>query len=81
MAHPGPLDLNERGYRTMRQVTDKHDETIAEEIDAGDPNRVAAGQKGAAARNRKLTPEERSEIAKRAAEARWSESEESESDE
>lgn len=87
--HPGPLDMNERAYLTMRQVTDKHDETIDDEEAAaflGRPNHtpegrsVESGWKGATARNRNLTPEQRSEIAKRAAEARWKKSEPEEDD-
>ena len=76
--HPGPLDMNERAYMTMRKVTDKHDETISgdeEDRVVPGPGRVASGQKGAAIRNQNLTPEQRSEIAKRAAEARWKKSE------
>ena len=74
MAHQGPLDMNERAYRTVRQVTDKHDDTIVEESIDADSERVEAGRKGAAIRNENLTPEQRSEIAKHAAEARWKKS-------
>ena len=75
MAHQGPLDMNERAYRTVRQVTDKHDDTIVEELVDADSERVEAGRKGAAIRNETLTAEQRSEIAKLAAEARWKKSE------
>jgi len=35
------------------------------------PNAVALGKKGGAARAKKLTPEQRQEIARKGAEARW----------
>jgi hypothetical protein len=38
---------------------------------AKDPNAVALGQKGGKARLQKLTPERRSEIARKAVMARW----------
>jgi hypothetical protein len=38
-----------------------------------DANAVALGRKGGRARRNKLTPEQRSEIASKAAKARWSE--------
>jgi len=37
-----------------------------------DVNAVALGRKGGTARRNKLTPEQRKEIARRAAKARWS---------
>ena len=37
-----------------------------------DPNAVALGRKGGKARRSKLTAEQRTEIARRAAKARWS---------
>ncbi len=37
-----------------------------------DPNAVALGRKGGKARRNKLTPERRTEIASKAAKARWS---------
>jgi hypothetical protein len=39
-----------------------------------DPNAVALGSKGGKARRNKLTPEQRKEIATKAAKARWSDS-------
>jgi hypothetical protein len=39
--------------------------------DAKDPNAVALGSKGGASRARRLSPEKRAEIAKKAAEKRW----------
>jgi len=36
-----------------------------------DPNAVALGRKGGKARLQKLTPEQRSDIARRAVKARW----------
>jgi hypothetical protein len=41
-----------------------------------DINAVALGQKGGKARRNKLTPERRSEIASKAAKARWSKNQE-----
>jgi hypothetical protein len=37
-----------------------------------DPNAVALGQRGGKARSKKLSPEQRKEIAQKAARARWS---------
>ena len=84
--HPGPLDMNERAYLTMRHVTDRFDETIDGKGQSGSasvphPNRAKGGRRGAATRNRNLTPEERSAIAKRAAEARWKKSKAEKDDE
>ena len=41
------------------------------EDDGKDPAAVALGKKGGKARAKKLSPEQRSEIAKKAAKARW----------
>ena len=48
---------------------------LAEAVDSNgkDPAAVALGRKGGKARAAKLTPEQRSEIAKKAAAARWKE--------
>lgn len=45
-----------------------------EEEDDGDEKKSKAGKKGAASRAKALTPEQRSEIARLAAQARWKKS-------
>jgi hypothetical protein len=59
--------------RLVREVTDTH--TPDEPADGKDPAAVTLGRKGGLkggkARAAKLTPEQRSEIAKKAAAARW----------
>jgi hypothetical protein len=44
---------------------------IADDADASKDHHREGGKKGGAARAAKLTPEERSEIARKAAESRW----------
>ena len=72
-----PEDVNELAAYIVDRVTSEEEtmETESEEIEA---RREAArilgrlgGKKGGPARAAKLTPEERREIAKRGAEARW----------
>jgi hypothetical protein len=46
-------------------------QSVNPEDKGDDPNAVEAGRKGGKVRAAKLTPEERSEIAKKAAGARW----------
>jgi hypothetical protein len=55
-----PRDPNEAAFRVLGIITGEHETP-----------KVKRAKKGAAARSEKLTPEQRSEIAKRAAEARW----------
>jgi hypothetical protein len=43
-----------------------------EKKEVKDPHAVALGRRGGNARMRKLTPEQRSDIAKKAAKIRWS---------
>jgi hypothetical protein len=69
-----PRDPNELGAQIVREATGE-DEPF--DPDAGkDPAAVALGRKGGLkggkARAAKMTPEERSEAASRAAAARWS---------
>ncbi|SBS78741.1 conserved hypothetical protein [uncultured Mycobacterium sp.] len=69
-------DLNSLAARIVREATADDDEAPAPEpINGKDPAAVALGRKGGLrggkARAEKLTAEERSAIAKRAAEARW----------
>lgn len=70
-----PKDTNELAAFIVEQAT-----TSAERVEnEKNPNAVALGRlgglKGGKARAEKLTPEQRSEIARKAAQARWSEKE------
>lgn len=58
-------DLNRLAARIVKDATDAEPETAAQIS-----GRVG-GQKGGKSRAAKLSPERRSEIAKKAAEARW----------
>lgn len=66
----GPKDANETAFRILREATGEEPKTEK------DPAAVELGRKGGLkggkARAEKLTPEQRSEIAKKAAKARWS---------
>jgi hypothetical protein len=68
-----PRDVNELAWSIVNDLTG--DEPPAPEPDS---ERVEAGRKGGAkggpARPKKLTPEQRSEIARKAARARWAKS-------
>jgi hypothetical protein len=71
-------DFSVKAFRVVEQAT-KDSETIEIEsiqIEGKNPNAVALGRlgglKGGKARFAKLTPEERKEIAQKAAKARWS---------
>lgn len=65
------MDLNRLAARIVRDSTDPD----AHADDEKDPEAVErgrkGGQKGGAARAQRLTPEERSEAARKAARARW----------
>lgn len=69
----GRLDLNQLAKSIVDQATDEE----AKKSEEPEKNRAAVelgrlgGIKGGAARAKKLTAEERSEIAKKAAKARW----------
>ena len=68
-----PRDLNKLAASIVEQATS---DAPANDPDEGkDPHAVAlgrrGGQKGGKARAEKLTPEQRSEIARKAARARW----------
>ncbi len=75
--HPKrPRDFNERAFQSVARLTGTEEAPPPEE--PVDPVRAAAaligrkgGLKGGKARAAKMTPEERSESAKRAAQARW----------
>ena len=68
----GPEDVNEAAFRVVQQATG---DAPPGELDGKNPAAVALGRlgglKGGKARAAKLTPEERSEIARKAAKARW----------
>ena len=68
----GPEDVNEIAFRVMQEATG---DVPAEEASGKNPAAVALGRlgglKGGKARAAKMTPEQRSEIARNAAEARW----------
>ena len=68
-----PRDLNELAASILEDATDPKPEEPTE--DGKNPAAVAlgrlGGKKGGKARAKKLTPEQRSEIAKKAAKARW----------
>lgn len=58
-------DLNKLAHRIVENTVNPEDETPAQ------INGRSGGLKGGRARAKKLTPEERSEIARKAAQARW----------
>ena len=59
-------DLNRLAHRLVREATEPD-----EEPSKAQQNGRSGGKKGGPARASKLTPERRSEIAKKAAAARW----------
>ncbi len=59
-------DLNQMAYRVMRHATKPQEPETPAQVSGR-----KGGQKGGKARAEKLTAEERSEIARKAAEARW----------
>jgi len=61
MSAKPPRDPNEAAFRVMQQIAGEFE-----------PPKVTRAKKGAAARTESLTPEQRSEIAKKAAAKRWS---------
>lgn len=69
-----PRDINKLAASIVDDATS--DEPPSDPDEGKDPNAVALGRKGGLkggkARANKLTPEERREIAQRAAKARWS---------
>ena len=65
-----PADVIGNAVRVMQVATGEIEEDYAEKPKK-DEAAAAMGRKGAAARAKKLTPEQRSEIAKRAAAKRW----------
>jgi hypothetical protein len=59
-------DLNRMAHRVVQHATEPRDEPTPAQT-----NGRNGGQKGGPARAAKLTPEQRSEIARKAAQARW----------
>ena len=64
-----PADVIGNAVKVMRIATGEEEEEYQD--DGKDPAAKALGAKGGKARAAKLTPEQRSEIAHLAAEARW----------
>jgi hypothetical protein len=64
-----PADVNARAVMIARIATGEADDAPVE--DGKDPAAKALGKKGGAARAANMTPERRSEIAKKAAKRRW----------
>ena len=64
---PSRRDLNTLAARIVGDATDEKREPESAQAQAG----RRGGQKGGKVRAEKLTPEERSEIARKAARARW----------
>jgi hypothetical protein len=65
-----PADVNARAVMIAKIATGEIDD--APQDDGKDPAAKALGKKGGAARAAKMTPQRRSEIAKKAAKSRWS---------
>lgn len=64
-----PADVIGNAVHVMRVLTGEIEDTIPD--DGKDPAAKALGKKGGAARAKSMTPERRTEIARRAAETRW----------
>lgn len=64
-----PADVVGNAVKIMRIATGEEEDTI--ENDGKDPAAKALGKKGGTARAKKLTAEQREEIARIAATARW----------
>ena len=64
-----PADVIGNAVKVMRIATGEEEEEY--EDDGKDPAAKALGAKGGKARSEKMTPERRTEIARKAAAARW----------
>jgi acyl-CoA reductase-like NAD-dependent aldehyde dehydrogenase len=64
-----PADVIGNAVHVMRVLTGETADTVPD--DGKDPAAKALGKKGGAARAKRMTPERRSEIAKKAAQKRW----------
>ena len=67
-----PADVIGAAVMVAKIATGEIAEAETNEKDGKDPAAVALGKKGGRARAEKLTPEQRSKIAKKAAQKRWS---------
>ena len=65
---PKPRDMNQRAAAVVAQATSEDDD---DQGTAVDPVAVEHGRQGGHARARRLTPEQRSQAASKAARARW----------
>ena len=65
-----PADVIGNAVKVMRIATGEEEEDY--EDDGKDPAAKILGSKGGSARAKKMTPEQRSEIARKAAVKRWS---------
>ncbi len=65
-----PADVIGAAVKVMRIATGEEDDAPVD--DGKDPAAKALGSKGGKARAAKMTPEQRSEIARKAAQKRWS---------
>jgi hypothetical protein len=68
-----PTDAIARAVKVGRIATgDEEDDIPTPEAEGKDPAAVSMGKRGGKARAEKMTPERRAEIAKKAAQKRWS---------
>lgn len=72
--HKFPADVIGNAVKVTRIATGEEEEEF--EDDGKDPAAKALGAKGGRARAKKLTPERRTEIARKAAKSRWRERDE-----
>lgn len=73
MPRQGPSDANELAFDMMQRFLGEDAEPVVDGSDGSD-ERAARGRKGGLARSKALSPAERSEAARNAAEARWEKS-------
>jgi hypothetical protein len=64
-------DLNRMAHRIVQHATDPQEPTPEQPMTPAQLNGRNGGRKGGPARAAKLTAEQRSEIARKAAQARW----------
>jgi hypothetical protein len=80
---PRNPDVNQTAWRVVQEATQDESEDVEEPPPEKNPAAVALGKlggaKGGKARAEKLSDKRRSEIAKKAAEARWGKKDEGES--
>jgi hypothetical protein len=71
-------DFAVTAFRVVQEATKEAQPELEEKIDGKNPHAVAlgrlGGKKGGKARAERLTPEQRKEIARKAAQARWQKS-------